>query len=99
VPLILIAAQKVSVKPDPQGLPGSEVLQNLINGLAFWTLLASVAGVLIGAAVWALASHGNNHHWATRGRSGALVSAGAAFVIGAAAALVNFFEAAGSKVK
>jgi Family of unknown function (DUF6112) len=97
--LILIAAQKVSVKPDPQGLPGSKVLQDLINGLAFWSLLASLAGVLIGAAVWALASHGNNHHWASRGRSGALVSAAAALVVGAAGAIVNFFEAAGSKVK
>ena len=96
---ILIAAEKVSVKPDPNGLPGSEVLQSLINGLAFWMLLAALAGVLIGAGVWALASHGNNHHMASRGRSGALVSAAAALVIGAAGAIVTFFVNAGGKVK
>ena len=97
--LQLIAQKKVHVTPDPSGLPGSDVLQGLINGLAFWMLLASLAGVLIGAGVWALASHGNNHHWASRGRSGALVSAGAALVIGAAGAIVNFFVDAGGKVK
>ena len=95
----LIAKTEVHVSPDPSGLPGSNVLQSLINGLAFWMLLASLAGVLIGAGVWALASHGNNHHWASRGRSGALVSAGAALVIGAAGAIVNFFVEAGGKVK
>jgi hypothetical protein len=95
----LIAETKVHVNPDPSGLPGSNVLQSLVNGLAFWMLLAALAGVLIGAGVWALASHGNNHHWASRGRSGALVSAAAALVIGAAGAIVNFFVEAGGKVK
>jgi hypothetical protein len=95
----LIADTKVHVTPDPSGLPGSSVLQSLVNGLAFWMLLAALAGVLIGAGVWALASHGNNHHYASRGRAGALVSAGAALVIGAAGAIVNFFVEAGGKVK
>ena len=89
----------VSVDPDPSGLPGSEVLQDLVNGLAFWMLLAALAGVLIGAGVWSLASHGNNHHWASRGRSGALVSALAALIIGGAGAIVNFFVDAGGKIK
>ena len=95
----LSAETKVHVTPDPSGLPGSNVLQSLVNGLAFWMLLASLAGVLIGAGVWALASHGNNHHWASRGRAGALVSAAAALVIGASGAIVNFFVEAGGKVK
>ena len=42
------------------------MLQDLVDGLAFWMLLAALAGVLIGAGVWALASHGNNHHWSAR---------------------------------
>lgn len=90
---------KVQVDPDPAGLPGSDVLQDLVNGLAFWMLLAALAGVLIGAGVWSLASHSNNHHWASRGRSGALVSALAAMVIGGASAIVNFFVSAGGKIK
>src|SRR3954447_17409107 len=97
LPSLIADTPKVSVKPDPNGLPGSGVLEDLINGLAFWMLLASLAGVLIGAGVWALASHGNNHQWASRGRSGGLVSAAAALVIGAAGAIVNFFVEAGGQ--
>ena len=92
-------APTVSVKPDPSGLPGSDVLEDLINGLAFWMLLAALAGILIGAGVWALASHGNNHHWSSRGRSGALMSAAAALVIGGAGAIINFFSEAGGRIK
>jgi hypothetical protein len=102
-PLVFAAAPKavptVSVNPNPGGLPGSNVLQTALDGLAFWMLLAAVAGVLIGAGVWALASHSNNHHWSTKGRSGALVSALAAVVIGGAGPIVNFFIELGSKVR
>lgn len=102
--LILAAAPtptpyNVTVSPDPTGLPGSSVLQDLVNGLAFWMLIAALAGLLIGAGVWALASHSNNHQWSTKGRSGALTSALAALIIGAAAAIVNFFVDMGGKVK
>jgi ABC-type Fe3+ transport system permease subunit len=98
---ILFAASppKVHINPNPKRLPGSKVLQHLVDGLAFWVLLAALAGVLIGAGVWALAAHGNNHHWSARGRSGALTSAGAALVIGGAAAIINFFADAGSHVR
>ncbi len=91
--------RNVRIDPNPRGLPGSSVLQDLVNGLAFWMLLAALAGVLIGAGVWALAAHSNNHHWSAKGRSGALVSAGAALVIGGAAAIINFFADLGSQVR
>ena len=100
IPMLLAAnPRNVRIDPDPKGLPGSGVLQDLVNGLAFWMLLAALAGVLIGAGVWALASHGNNHHWSARGRSGALVSAAAALVIGGAAAIINFFADMGGRVR
>lgn len=100
IPMLVAAnPRNVRIDPDPKGLPGSSVLQDLVNGLAFWMLLAALAGVLIGAGVWALASHGNNHHWSARGRSGALVSAAAALVIGGAAAIINFFADMGGRVR
>jgi hypothetical protein len=92
-------APTVSISPNPGGLPGTEVLQGILNGLAFWGLLATVAGVLIGAIVWALGSHSNNHQWSSRGRSGALISAGSALVVGGAAPLVNFFIDLGGKIQ
>ena len=90
---------KVSIKPDPESLPGSPELEQLINGLAFWMLLAAAAGILLGAGTWAIANHSNNHHWSAKGRSGALVSAAAALVIGAAGAIINFAADLGGQVK
>ncbi len=94
-----LAAAAVSATPDPSGLPGSDVLQKLIDGADAWALSLAVLGAFIGAAVWAVASHSNSHHYAARGRMAALVSAAAALVIGAAPGLVNFFSQLGSGVK
>ncbi len=98
--LITVAAVRdVKLNPRPGGLPGSEVLQGLIDGLAFWGLLAALAALVVGAAVWAWASHAQNHHHAASGRRAAGVAALAALLIGAAPALINFFADAGDRVK
>ncbi len=95
----VLAVRDVKLDPRPGGLPGSEVLQNLVNGLAFWALLAALAALVVGAAVWAWASHAQNHHHAVNGRRAAGVAALAALLIGAAPALINFFAEAGDQVK
>jgi hypothetical protein len=89
----------VSATPDPTGLPGSNVLQQLVNGAEAWALAITLLGAFIGAALWAIASHSNNHHYAARGRMAAVVSAASALVIGAAPGLVNFFEKLGTTAK
>lgn len=89
----------VSANPDPAGLPGSNVLQQIVNGADAWALAITLLGAFVGAAMWAVASHTNSHHYAARGRMAALVSAGAALVIGAAPGLVNFFAHLGSTAK
>jgi hypothetical protein len=96
--LLILAVKNVSVDPNAGGLPGSKVLQGLIDGLAFWALLACVGAVLVSAAVWAFASHSNNHHYSANGKRGLLVAAMASLAIGASSALVNFFAEAGDKV-
>ena len=50
------------------------------------------------AAVWALSSHSGNYHHAGVGRRGTIVSAGAALLIGAAPAVIAFFENVGNSV-
>lgn len=95
----ILAVQNVDLDPSSKGLPGSQVLEGLVNGLAFWGLLAALAGIVIGCIVWAVGSHGQNHHMAGRGRMGTLSCAAAALLIGAAPALVNFFAEAGDKVR
>lgn len=95
----IVAQTDLGGQPDPQGLPGTEALQSLISGVAFWALLAALAGLLVSAAVWALASHSGNYHHASMGRRGTLVCALAAFLVGAAPAIVAFFENLGRTVK
>lgn len=96
--VIVVAATKLGGDPNSGGLPGSAALQSLIGGLAFWALLAALAGLIISAAVWALSSHAGNYHQAGMGKRGALISAGAAFLIGAAPAVIAFFEDLGNSV-
>jgi hypothetical protein len=96
---IVIAATGIGGKPDPNGLPGSPALEQLINGLAFWGLLAALAGLIISSAVWALSAHSGNYQHATVGRRGTIIADGAAFLVGAAPAIVAFFENLGNTVK
>jgi hypothetical protein len=89
----------VSAHPDLQGLPGSNVLQQLVNGAEAWALVIALLGTFIGAGLWAVAAHTHNHHYAARGRMAALVSAAAAFIVGAAPGLINFFAHLGTTAR
>jgi Family of unknown function (DUF6112) len=94
-----LAAQEIHVRPNPEGLPGIPALQKLVNGLAAVALLGCAAAVVLGAAQWALGSRSNNYSHASDGKSKVLYGLLGAFVVGAAAAIVNFFYTSGSAVK
>jgi hypothetical protein len=89
----------VSAHPNAGGLPGSNVLQQIVNGAEAWALTITLLGAFVGAALWAVASHTNSHHYAARGRMAAVVSGASALVIGAGPGLVNFFEHLGSTAR
>lgn len=89
----------VSSHPDVTQLPGSGVLQALVNGAQGWALSLALIGVFVGAAVWAVATHGHNPHYAGKGKGAALVSAASALAIGAGPGLVNFFSNLGTHVR
>ena len=88
----------VTLTPDTSSLPGGQVLQHLMNGLGGWALALSLVGLLIGAAAWALGSHGQNYQQSFVGRRAVLISGLAALLIGAGPAMVNFFFNAGKGV-
>jgi len=88
--------QAVTAHPNMTGLPGSNVLQQLVNGAEAWALAIALLGSFVGAGIWAVASHTHNHQYAARGRMAALISGAAAMVIGAGPGLVNFFQHLGS---
>jgi Mn2+/Fe2+ NRAMP family transporter len=93
----LLAA--VSAQPNMKALPGSNVLQQLVNGAEAWALAVALLGAFVGAAIWAVASHTHNHHYAARGRMAALISGASALLVGAAPGLVNFFERLGTTAR
>src|SRR3984885_13143329 len=100
VPSIAVASPATVVAhPSLTGLPGSNVLQQLVNGAEAWALAIALWGTFIGAAFWAVASHTQNHHYAARGRMAALSPAASALVVGAAPGLVNFFQHLGTTAK
>ncbi len=89
----------VSAHPDLHGLPGSNVLQQLVNGAEAWALAIALLGAFVGAGLWAVASHTHNHQYAARGRMAALISAASALIVGAAPGLVNFFQHLGTTAR
>ncbi len=88
----------VTLAPDPSALPGGQVLQHLMNGIGGWALALSLVGLLVGAAAWALGSHGQNYQQTYVGRRAVLISGLAALLIGAGPAIVNFFFSTGQSV-
>lgn len=89
---------KVSVDPNPNGIPGGAAAQKILNGAAAFGLLACVGAVILGAAQWGFASQSHNVSHADDGKRRMLKGIGGAFGIGAAAALINFFFDAGTTV-
>jgi hypothetical protein len=78
------------VHPDPAKAPGASGIQGAVNVIAVYTLLACLAGFLIGGAVWAFGGRIGNDHTAVGGKLGMAISVGVAFLVGAAAAILQF---------
>ncbi len=97
-PAVRLIGDVVQMKPDVNALPGGSVLQNLMNGLEFWALALALVGLVVGAAAWALGSHGQNYQQSYVGRRAVLISGLAALLIGAGPGIVSFFFNTGQTV-
>lgn len=95
--LIVVLAQ-VSVKPDPTALPGGAQLQQLVNGSAAFALVLLMGAIIGGAVLWAVGAAGGNSHQIGAGKRMVLLAVAGSVIIGASAALVNFFTALGGQV-
>ncbi len=60
--------------------------------------MLALAGLVIGAAAWALGAHSQNPQQSFVGRRAVLVSGLAALIIGAAPTLINFFFHTGTGI-
>jgi hypothetical protein len=92
----ILAAPRIP--PNQNGLPGVSEAEKIVGALLTFGLIAAVAGVATSAICWALGSHSANPHLAGRGRTGVIVAAAAALLIGGADVIVQFFQAAGSTI-
>ncbi len=95
---VVTLAQKVNLNPDPSNLPGGEVLQSLTNGIAGFALIFCLIGLVLSAGLWALGLNSNNYQQTFVGKRGFAVCAMGSLLIGAAAAIINFFYGAGQGV-
>ena len=94
----LVLAANPGISPNSSGLPGLGEVRRIVGALLTWGLVACVAGLVISAMVWAISSNAGNYHGTSKGKTGVLVSAAAAILIGGANAIIGFFAAAGGRI-
>lgn len=89
--LLASATPAAAFSPTASKLPGGAVLQTLVDGLGGWALILALAGLVLGAALWAVGSHSQNYQQSFVGKRAVLVSGLAALIVGAAPAIIDFF--------
>ena len=94
----LLPMENPGISPNQSGLPGLEVVRSIVGALLTWGLVACVAGLVVSVMVWALAHQQGNYSYASSGKTGVLVAAGGALLIGGANAIVAFFSGLGSGI-
>jgi len=87
---------QVQVSPTSSGMPGGELLQQLLNWLSQLALWGSLASILAGAALYGIASQTGNYAGGYRGKQLAAAGVVGACLAGLAPTVVNLlFRAAG----
>lgn len=100
-PLLSLAALvplEISITPNTSGLPGIAQLRTIVGAVMTVGLILSVLALIISAIVWGFGANSSNPHLASRGKTGVLVSCGAALICGAAVTLINFFWNVGQTI-
>jgi len=95
---LLLPLADPEIIANGSGLPGLAQLRQIVGALLTFGLVACVAALVIAAVVWGFGSNSGNPHLAGRGKSGVIVAAGAALLIGAANAIVTFFSNVGATI-
>lgn len=86
---------QVEVSPSTDGMPGAELIQQLLNWTQMLALWGSLGALLLGAAMYGLAREGGSYGGASRGKTLALGGVVGAILAGIAPTAVNMlFEAA-----
>jgi len=88
----------IDINPNSDGLPGIAQLREIVGAVMTAGLILAVLALIVSAIIWGFGANSSNPHLASRGKTGVLVSCGAAILCGAAVTLVNFFWTVGQAV-
>lgn len=88
----------MDIDPNGSGLPGIAQLRDIVGAVMTVGLFLSVLALIISAIVWGFGANSSNPHLASRGKTGVLVSCGAAILCGAAVTLIDFLWTVGQAV-
>ncbi len=87
---------QVDANPTAAGMPGAELLQQMLDWLSQVALWGSLASILLGAALYGLSQQSGNYAGGFRGKQLALAGVIGACLAGVAPTAINlFFQAAG----
>ena len=87
---------QVDANPTSAGMPGAELLQQMLDWLNQVALWGSLASILLGAALYGLSQQSGNYAGGFRGKQLALAGVIGACLAGVAPTAINlFFQAAG----
>jgi hypothetical protein len=92
---VTVLAQ-VNAQPSSAGMPGAELIQQMLNWLSQVALWGSLASILVGAGVYGLSQNSGNYAGSYRGKQLALAGVIGACLAGIAPTAINLlFKAAG----
>lgn len=95
---VVVPMADPGISPNQDGLPGLAVVRSIVGALLTWGLIACVAGLVVSVIIWALAHQQGSYQHASTGKTGVLVAAGGALLIGGANAIVGFFSGLGAGI-
>jgi len=87
-----------TIKPNEAGIPGTAQVSQVIGGMMWWGLLLAGAALIISAVIWAFGANSQNSQQATAGKRGVLIAVGAAVIIGAGQAFIEWAYTLGTGV-
>ena len=93
-----LVAAGPGIAPNTTGLPGVSLARSIVGALLTFGLIAAVAAIALSAIVWALGSNSSNPHLAGRGKTGVMVAAACALLIGGSDVIISFFQSAGASL-
>ncbi|MGH9164381.1 MAG: hypothetical protein ACRDZW_02565 [Acidimicrobiales bacterium] len=88
---------QVQVTPTSTGMPGAQLIQQMLDWSQMVALWGSLAALLVGAAMYGLAREGGSYSNASRGKGLAIGGVVGAILAGVAPTAINLlFKAASS---